>query len=389
VAHYGKTVCGACFSEEELSLYVEQNGKTGECHYCEQTGRTVLAMEDVVARLEDRLRTEYSTADDEGLIWDQEDQKYFPEAFDTFELFDREFGGAPANVDELQQDLIDAFSDFEWCQKDAAALTRHEGLSSGWQNFCDIIKHDTRYLFFRSEVRLDDGDRQFVPPAEMLSQLGKLVEAFGLTRTLKSGTILYRVRWDSAGRTYSSPTDLGPPPAERAGQSRMSAAGIPMVYLATDIETALAETRDSSEGAASIATFRIAEEIQVLEAVKIPGVPSILKDRSEYVRDNLKFLREFRKDISRPIERDSAIHYEYTPTQVVTEYFRRAFVTNDGKHFHGIAFPSSRGNGDNLVLFLERKNVVGISDDWASQHGKKYIQLIKVEHEIRAKPEAT
>jgi hypothetical protein len=389
VAHHGKTVCAACFSEAELSLYVEQNGETGDCNYCDRTEVTVLEMEDVVAHMEERLRTEYSTADDEGLIWDNEEDKYYPESFDTFELFDREFGGAPADDRELQQDLASAFSDFEWCQKDAATLTRREGLSSGWRNFCDIIKHDTRYLFFRREEQPDEGDREFVPPAEMLSQLGELVQTFGLTRTLKTGTILYRVRWDSAGTTYSSPADLGPPPAERAGQSRMSAAGIPMMYLATDIETALAETIDSSEGAASIATFRITEEIQVLEAVKIPGVPSILKDRSEYVRDNLKFLHEFRKDISRPIDRDNAIHYEYTPTQVVTEYFRRAFATKDKKQFYGIAFPSSRGKGDNLVLFLSRRNVIGISDDWMSQHGKKYIELVKVEHKIYSKPKAT
>jgi hypothetical protein len=382
VAHDGKTACAACFSEEDLFSYVEQNGEFGDCNYCERTGVTVLAMEEVVTFIGERLRTEYSTADEEGLPWDDEAQRYFPDSFDIDDVFDREFGGAPADDSELRQDLLDAFSDEIWCQKDAMALTRHEGLSSGWRNFCHMIEHDTRYLFFEREDRPEDGDREFVPPAEMLSELGELIQNFNLTRVLKPGSTFYRVRWDSKGTTYSSPADLGPPPAERAGQSRMSAAGIPMMYLATDKETALAETRGSSEGAASIATFRIVEEVHVLEVVKIPGVPSILRPGSENVRDNLKFLHEFRKDVSRPIERDNTIHYEYTPTQVVTEYFRRAFTTRDGKHYEGIAFPSSHGSGDNLVLFLDRRNVVAADDDWLSQHARKYVELIEVEHRV-------
>jgi hypothetical protein len=382
MAHHGKMVCTGCFSEGQLFSFVEENGEVGDCDYCGQTDLVVLEMEDVVAYVEKRLRTEYSTADEEGLPWDEEDQQYFPESFDIDEVFDREFGGAPTDDPELRQDLLDAFSDFIWCQKDALALTRHEGLCSGWRNFCNIIKHETRYLFFNKEERPEDGDHEFVPPAEMLSELGDLVRKFGLTRVLKAGTSLYRVRWNPKGTTYTSAADLGPPPPERAGQSRMSAAGIPMMYLATDMETALAETRDSPEGAASIATFRITEEVQVLEVVKIPGVPSILKTGSELVRDNLKFLHEFRKDISRPIERDNTIHYEYTPTQVVTEYFRRAFATSDGKHLAGIAFPSSRGSADNLVLFLDRTNVSGIDDDWLSKHGAKHLELIEVEHKF-------
>jgi hypothetical protein len=382
VGHDGKVVCAGCFREIELSSYVEQNGELGDCDYCERTDVTVLEMENVVAHIKERLRTEYSTAEEEGLLWDDEEQRYFPESFDIHEVFDREFGGPPANDSELQRDLFHAFSDETWCQKDGAILTRREGLSSGWRNFCHNIKHDTRYLFFKGEERPEDGDREYVPPAEMLSELGALVQRFDLTRVVKPGSTFYRVRWDPRGATYTSPADLGPPPEEYAGQSRMSAAGIPMMYLATDEGTALAETRSSPEGAASIATFRIIEELRVLEVVKIPDVPSILEAGSEDVRDNLKFLHEFREDISRPIETDGSIHYEYAPTQVVTEYFRRAFATRDGKPLDGIVFPSSRGTGDNLVLFLDRGNVAGVDDDFLSKQGRKSIELINVEHQL-------
>jgi hypothetical protein len=118
MAHHGKTACATCFSEEELCSYVERNGEVGKCDYCERTDVIVLELEDVVAHIEERLRTEYSTADEEGLLWDQEEQRYFPESFDTDEVFDREFGGAPSNDSELQQDLT--------CESDSAP---REGLA--------------------------------------------------------------------------------------------------------------------------------------------------------------------------------------------------------------------------------------------------------------------
>jgi hypothetical protein len=385
MSHWGKTVCAACCSEDALSSQVEERGEEGECSCCGAKADQVLPMEDLIAYINERLRTEYSTADEEGLPWDQEEGKYFFDTFDIQDVFDIEIGGVPANNQELRDDIVGAFSDEVWCQKDAAALTRSEGLYSGWRHFCHTIKHGTRYLFFKSEPKPDDGDREFVPPAEMLAELAQLVRNFGLVRALKAGTRLYRVRWDPEGATYTSAAELGPPPEERAGQTRMSAAGIPMMYVATNIEAALAETVESQQGTASIATFEIVEEMRVLEVVKIRGVPSISRQGSEGVRENLKFLREFRKDISRPIVRDDNIHYEYTPTQVVTEYFRRAFKTIDDKHLEGIAFPSSRyPHGENVVLFLDRTNVLGVDDDLLSRHGRKCIKLIDVEHRVLA-----
>jgi hypothetical protein len=379
--HHGTLVCAVCFTEPELSSYVEQNGEVGECSYCGRDEVIVAELDEVTGYLEERLRTEYSTADEEGLPWDEEEQRYFPESFDIRDVFDREFGGVPGNDADLRQALVNALSDQIWCQKDAMALTRREGLSSGWQNFCHNIKHDTRYLFFRKERKSIESEHEFVPPAEMLLELGELIREFDLVRVIDPGAVFYRVRWDSEGKTYDSPADLGPPPEKFAGQSRMSAAGIPMMYMAANEDTALAETRDSQGGAASFATFRIIEPVRVLEMVNIPGVPSILAAGGQRRRDNLKFLFEFKMDISRSIERDKKIHYEYSPTQVVTEYFRRAFQTSDGKVVEGVAYPSSRGDGDNVVLFFDRTNVKGVADDYLPTNGRKRVELVQVRHQ--------
>jgi len=204
-------------------------------------------------------------------------------------------------------------------------LSRDEGLSSGWREFCRAVKHETRYLFFKENEEVEEQDREFVEPGRMLAELGSLVGACGLFRRLEAGSEYWRVRWDKEGKKFETPSEMGPPPESKARQSRMSAAGIPAFYLAEKPETALAETRDAGRGTASYGKFKLLRDLTVLELVKIPRIPSILNEGRAQSRPSIKFLHEFVRDISKPIERDENVHFEYTPTQVVTEYFRRAF----------------------------------------------------------------
>jgi hypothetical protein len=73
---------------------------------------------------------------------------------------------------------------------------------------------------------------------------------------------------------------------------------------------------------------------------------------------------------SKPIERGEKVHFEYTPAQAVTGYFRHAFQMG-GKTLDGIVYPSSRGDGDNFVLFHDHRDVVRIEDDYLSKNGTK------------------
>ena len=62
-------------------------------------------------------------------------------------------------------------------------------------------------------------------------------------------------------------------------------------------------------------------------------------DRSE----KLRFLHEFRDDVTKPIERDGLVHVNHVPTQVITEYLRRAFQTDEeGEPVFGLQFAIAR-----------------------------------------------
>ena len=60
------------------------------------------------------------------------------------------------------------------------------------------------------------------------------------------------------------------------------------------------------------------------------------------------------------------MHIEYVPTQVVTEFLRTTKLP-EGVKLDGIRYRSSRKDGGiSLVLFADRRNVKGASDDtWA------------------------
>ena len=97
-----------------------------------------------------------------------------------------------------------------------------------------------------------------------------------------------------------------------------------MFYVALDRETALAETyvrHDGNPAEASIAMFRLMEDLNVLDLVNLPHVPSIFNsNKANLYRAALGFLYEFRDDLTQPIEKDGREHIEYVPSQVVTEF---------------------------------------------------------------------
>lgn len=157
--------------------------------------------------------------------------------------------------------------------------------------------------------------------------------------------------------------DIGAPDAEDASQNRMSPAGIAMVYCALEPETAVLETLECPKDTDRMVwtgEFHLRDPALIVDLGLLPHVPSFF-DLSQPVeqREKLRFLDEFHENVVKPIERDERIHIEYVPTQVVTEYLRRAFRTSDDVPVFGLQFASSlSAAGHNVVLFLDRDHCV-------------------------------
>ncbi|MCB1095083.1 MAG: RES domain-containing protein [Verrucomicrobiae bacterium] len=263
----------------------------------------------------------------------------------------------------LLENVAESFSGHHWCKREYSILSPGDRLRSGWEKFKHVVQHLRRYTFWMDHSDYY-GESEFHPdflsPSMMLKELEAAIVSMDLVRTLPVGTEFWRLRIHSDMEPLGKAEDLTPPPIECAIQpNRMSPAGIPMFYGASDWETAFAEVVDSDDlvnQSVTGAAFSSIQEISVLDLVDIPDIPGFFAKSGHKHRHALAFLHYFTDDLSKPIERDRRPHIDYVPTQVFTEYIRFEFERAIETKIDGIIYSSSRNGGTCCVLFITKEN---------------------------------
>jgi RES domain-containing protein len=375
-----------CFEDPAIKSFIATHLDAEECSYCNRTGEdgeaVAVSVDDVIEFIEERLAAEFEDPV-EQVGWDSGEGGWLGvEVYgSTEELFVDALGGFPCSNDELINDVLEGIgSNREWCQRNPYSLSPRQGLSFGWKRFCELVKHSTRFMFFRETG--DDVEPEVVGPGEILERIGKLIQSARMVRMLASDTILYRARTHRIGEPLTTVEQLGPPPEGGKFTNRMNPAGIPMFYGALEKNTALEEVKAVGQTVASVGRFALLKSIRVIDLTKLPPVPSIFDDDTPQERAGIGFLREFVRDSTAPIARDDREHLEYVPTQIVTEYFRHRFSyeLEDGKlsQVYGVLYPSSKCDGTNAVLFFNQFNCEGIRDPRLCPE-EKFLKLLDAE----------
>lgn len=264
--------------------------------------------------------------------------------------------GVFSSSDKLMEDIVDGLPDYSWVERHPFSLSPYDSLAYGWERFCRLVKHETRFMFFPPRQR-DEYAHDDTRPEDMLDEVGSLVREVQCISTIRSGTTLFRVRQHGPDVAPHGLGDLGPPPVELAKFSnRMSPAGISLLYVSLEAETASAETLDRRLRRKSLVTTGLLEPVEdlcVLDLTKMPVVPNVFdQDYSREVRHGIAFMHAFTRDLTKPVLKDGAEHIDYVPSQIVTEYFRYRFVWNE-RALDGILYPSAaRIGGTSAVLFF-------------------------------------
>ena len=359
-------VCGGCFEDLGLVEFIEDNASAEECSFCATRGAEPIAapMREVSEYFIECLFREYDLAVN-ALGWIGSEGGYFGKHWYAeelvFDVLEMEF--PKENHEQLVPELLGAYYEEEWCERDPYGLNDQERTRYGWDRFCQVVMHERRY-FFLGEGR-DEDDPDVYSPGEVLDAIFEYAQQMGIFRQLLAGTHLVRARFEGDGLALESPEDLGPPPSEKANQSnRMSPAGIPMFYACEDEETALRETACGS-GRFALGRFETLKPITILDLTDIPPIPSLfarIPDSAEvYPRTALRFLHHVAREMSSPIERDDRVHVSYVPTQVVTEFIRDRVTWGDTP-IEGIRYRSSVHPGHySYVLFAEQGDVESTS----------------------------
>lgn len=354
-----KYVCADCFLDDVLSKFVSSNAESNICDYCgSQSEEKIAAPIDAVIEIIARGIYFEWTDPAKELPYESREGGYQGDVYDTYDLFWAiEF---PTENERLMQDVAESMALKAWCRRSSFAPPESKALLYSWEDFCHVVKHQTRYLFF---PEIDEFEQSQFSYTEILDRIAEIIFEIRLLKTIPKGSGFYRGRIHDPEIQFTNSRDLGSPPIEYARYSnRMSPAGIPMFYGSLDDETIIAEIYDSNGSdckVITIALFEAIRDLHIIDLTQLPEIPSLFSDEKRHLRGGVAFLHEFVKELSKPISKDGYEHIEYVPSQIVTESFRHKFIDDYGHHPDGILYPSSRNeNGVSIVLFALNKQCV-------------------------------
>jgi len=164
----------------------------------------------------------------------------------------------------------------------------------------------------------------------------------------------YRARIQKDFEVYQS-NDMGAPPKQKTSHGRANPAGIPYLYLASNILTAISEIRPHTGEMVSVAEFLVPTDLKIVD-LRHPRrtvSPFMLTDESEValLRGDIGFLEHLGNELTRPVLPHTAA-IDYTPSQYLCEFVKKC-------GYHGVMYRSSVGSGMNIALFNEKNAVVG------------------------------
>jgi hypothetical protein len=234
---------------------------------------------------------------------------------------------------------------------------KHEFLNpEDWQRFTKYLSETNRFI-------LSDYWEKFVDT--LISTAHKRVKIF------EKDKILVRARigtsWvefdDGDEQPYPiSPHEMGSPPKHLAPAGRSNSEGIPYLYLATQIETAVAEVRPWIGAEVTIGFFKILSDLSIVdtsddkpkntlslyEFVNIDKEDFDIRRRSNHRYTSVEKEEYIWGDInsafSRPTSPNDSL-LKYLPTQFVSEKLKT-------EGYDGVAYKSSLNEkGYNIALF--------------------------------------
>ena len=333
-----------CFDDEHVKEMVAETGSEEvRCSYCGQFGAA--NCHEVMGWVMDFITVEWSDAPREhGAGYDSETGDYMVREM----VSDAESVLAAVGLTEQNEcfwrGAIASMSP-EWCRRIGWSLSRNEELRYGWENFSEHAKQisgDKAEAMFRNWPRCIIPDEPEHSDTAKFAEVGDEALKYAKTRILKRGDVLYRAR---AGLHNGENALLAPPP-NLARASRMSPAGISMLYGSADTKTAICEIADKVSDALTIGKFRIVEDIPVLDLSDLPDPPSFFGPEADS-REQILFLWKFAGHVARPVNKDEGESCEYTPTQIFA-----AHVACNGGH-DGIVYYSAQNEGGKCyAIFL-------------------------------------
>ena len=205
-----------------------------------------------------------------------------------------------------------------------------------WENFCNYLISENRYILNDKYKKLTEEIVKLAKDRELFFEQDSI---FWRARTSKG------LRVADDGEIVSdryTEEEISAPPNENAKDGRANPAKISYLYLAENLETAIAEVKPDIGDLITIASFSLKRKIRVVDITQgAPSLPEAVHSKNKESFSHLWFGIKMYFQV--PIKPQAPT--KYIPTQYIAELFK-----NNG--YDGVKFDSVQKNGKfNLVLF--------------------------------------
>jgi hypothetical protein len=216
--------------------------------------------------------------------------------------------------------------------------------------FNPVLSNDAQELELKWDVfakEIKNQNRFFLTEMIDTDRLQSVFER--LNKTYPTKTSFYR------GRISSTPLDssgLGKPPKEKTGAGRANPVGIPYLYISSDQETTLYETRISLHETISLGEFVTVLPLSVVSLKNINEYgPFEIEEKGFTIEEFISvkpYLLKLGSELSKPVRKQDS-DLDYIPTQYLCEFIKS--IGFDAVEYRSAMNPS----GYNLAVFNDQK----------------------------------
>jgi hypothetical protein len=315
--------CPECFDDSFIrELSAEKNTETGTCECCGRKNVHLIDPSFLADYFEPLLRV-YSEDSSE-------------DALSLVALLKRDWGFFEKVDDEIAEALLrEMFPDLSLeASKFIGRPGNKVSVLKDWESFRHELMHENRFFPAMQLNRADEG-----------VLFGKCLNADDLSIPRK----FFRSRICESEKPYSL-VDMGPPSREHARSGRANPSGIPYLYVASDVDTAIHELRPHPNDLVCVATYVTDQKLHLADLRDPKRSVSPFKiDEDDLVRyyGHIPYLSRLGEELSQPVSPRFA-DLAYLPSQYLSEFIKLC-------GFDGIIYRSSMGAGTNFAFFSADK----------------------------------
>jgi RES domain-containing protein len=338
--HDDSRACHRCFKDKVLIDFIRKKGQRGWCDWCGARNVYVLPLYELGDVFRDAVSI-YEPAD-----WTYDSISFLLQG--DWEVFSDRIEQAP---DDLMQRMAVAILKAGLDPKEyfSGDYPDYEGGFRGQEASLVDHWHEMAEAYFtvgnshnNQTPHSNNAERETY--RDLPDQLEVAFE--DLLVAYVPGKILYRARIHK-NRFRKERFDLAEvraPPRDKAPAGRANRKNEPVLYLASDEETALAEVRAWKGMAVAVTKFEVKNRLLLVSLLhyKLPKSP-FFEELLQWKVQLAELFGRLADELSRPVivHEDEQVYFS---TQYLADWVRKA-------RYHGIEYPSAMGPGSNLVIF--------------------------------------